>query len=436
MIEFTGERAIPGQIEADLWNEHIARYTFASRLAAGKRVLDAGCGTGYGSAELSQCAESVVGADISAEAVAYARTAYSRPNLSFVEASCAALPFQSGAIDLAVSFEVIEHIAEWKQFLLELRRVLAPAGVLIISTPNKEYYEKSRGTVGPNPFHVHEFAIDEFHGELAGIFPHVLLFTENHVATIGIEPAGPIEDSRIDVVRPGAVAGEPSTASDVPHYILAICSAQPVPTPAPFLYVPQMANILRNRELHIAQLEEWISQLQSWQATLKQEKEELVDRFRAQNSELEKSNAWAHDLDRQLEAKSAELAKCAVLLDQAERTVIERVAWASDLDRQLEAKSAELAKCAELLEQAERTVIERTAWASDLDRQLEAKSAELAKCAELLEQAERTVIERTAWAQRLDSELQSARTQLEFVKASRWVRLGRKLSIGPDLGNA
>ncbi|MGA2435485.1 MAG: methyltransferase domain-containing protein [Bryobacteraceae bacterium] len=359
MIEFTGERAIPGQVDADLWNEHIARYAFASRLATGKRVLDAGCGTGYGSAELAGCSASVIGADVSAEAVAYARTAYSRPNLSFVEASCVALPFQSGAIDLAVSFEVIEHIAEWKQFLLELRRVLAPAGVLIISTPNKEYYEKSRVTVGPNPFHVHEFAIDEFHRELAGIFPHVLLFTENHVAAIGIELAAAGTDPRLDLVRPQAANSDVPAAPQVPHYVVAVCSAQPVPAPAPFLYVPRMANVLRERELHITRLEGWIDEL-------KREKQDLVDRFRAQNAELEKSNAWA----------------------------------------------------------------------SDLDRQLEANSAELAKCAELLEQAERTVIERTAWAQRLDSELQSARTQLEFVKASRWVRLGRKLGVGPDLGNA
>ncbi len=52
--EFTGERVIPGQVNDDLWAEHISRYAFAARFAAGKRVLDIGCGTGYGTAELAQ----------------------------------------------------------------------------------------------------------------------------------------------------------------------------------------------------------------------------------------------------------------------------------------------------------------------------------------------------------------------------------------------
>ena len=56
MVEFTGERVIPGQVNDDLWSEHVARYAFARRYAEGKRVLDAGCGAGYGSAELAQSA--------------------------------------------------------------------------------------------------------------------------------------------------------------------------------------------------------------------------------------------------------------------------------------------------------------------------------------------------------------------------------------------
>src|SRR5262249_18916198 len=60
LAEFTGERVIPGQVDVDLLNEHVARYTFAARLSRGKRVLDAGCGEGYGSAELARAALSVV----------------------------------------------------------------------------------------------------------------------------------------------------------------------------------------------------------------------------------------------------------------------------------------------------------------------------------------------------------------------------------------
>src|SRR5512142_1405657 len=87
LAEFTGERVIPGQVDADLLNEHLARYAFAARLARGKRVLDAGCGAGYGSAELAKTAISVLGVDQSADAVEFARENYRLPNLRFVQAS-------------------------------------------------------------------------------------------------------------------------------------------------------------------------------------------------------------------------------------------------------------------------------------------------------------------------------------------------------------
>src|ERR1039457_3871319 len=102
-FEFTGERVIPGQVDTDLLNEHLARYAFAARLARGKRVLDAGCGAGYGAADLAQSALSVVGADIAAEAVTFARERYRLPYLEFEQASCTALPHRDGAFDLGVA---------------------------------------------------------------------------------------------------------------------------------------------------------------------------------------------------------------------------------------------------------------------------------------------------------------------------------------------
>src|SRR5215831_13097507 len=87
LAEFTGERLIPGEVDIDLLNEHMARYTFAMRLARGKRVLDAGCGAGYGSAVLAEVAEHVTGVDIAADAIEYARANYQAANLTFEEAS-------------------------------------------------------------------------------------------------------------------------------------------------------------------------------------------------------------------------------------------------------------------------------------------------------------------------------------------------------------
>src|SRR3954454_2458666 len=110
LAEFTGERIIPGEVDVDLLNEHLARYAFAARLARGKRVLDAGCGAGYGSAELAHAAQTVIGADVAAEAVDVAREHYRLPNLHFEQASCAALPHRDSVFDLIVAFEVIEHL--------------------------------------------------------------------------------------------------------------------------------------------------------------------------------------------------------------------------------------------------------------------------------------------------------------------------------------
>src|SRR5882762_10137859 len=99
LAEFTGERVIPGQVDVDLLNEHVARYTFAARLAHGKRVLDAGCGAGYGSAELAHEAERVTGIDRDLGTVEFARANYPLPNLSFEQASCESMPFDGGSFD-------------------------------------------------------------------------------------------------------------------------------------------------------------------------------------------------------------------------------------------------------------------------------------------------------------------------------------------------
>ncbi len=152
-----------------LRNQHLARYRWAAGMAEGRRVLDLACGSGYGSALLlAGGARSVVSADLSEEAFRDAsRQAGRSPGtaaLRGVRASAAELPFRDGSFDLYVSFETIEHVAADGDVIREARRVLAPGGVLLCSTPEREVISPGRTLQDrpDNPYHEREYALAEF----------------------------------------------------------------------------------------------------------------------------------------------------------------------------------------------------------------------------------------------------------------------------------
>jgi SAM-dependent methyltransferase len=403
--EFTGERVIPGKVDADLLNEHMARYAFAARMSRGKRVLDAGCGAGYGSAELAKSALSVVGVDSAAEATGYAREHYRLPNLQFEQASCGALPHPDATFDLVVAFEVIEHLQAWREFLLEERRVLAPTGQFIVSTPNKLYYGESRGHTGPNPFHTHEFEFAEFRDELSSVFPHISLFLENHVEGVVFRPVGAGDTAEVRVDGGEALPAES-------HFFVAVCAhRQPTDNPT-FVYVPSAANVLRERETHIGLLQGEFLQKDDWLEQAKGDLVTLYTEHRKLTTELEQSNRWAEGLNRELDSRIA-----CILELQKEQEGVHLIVQA------YEAKIAEL----------EAENCSKTEWATHLDADLTGKVRELAQCVEYLHQAERTLEERAGWAQSLQADVERLRTQLSLLEASRWVRLGRSVGLGPNL---
>ena len=120
--------------------EHYHRYFLARELVEGKRVLDIASGEGYGSAILAQLAKHVTGVDISQEAVDAARDKYQKNNLDYVCGSVTAIPLPDHSVDMVVSFETIEHLTEQTEMLAEIRRVLIPEGILVISSPDKLTY--------------------------------------------------------------------------------------------------------------------------------------------------------------------------------------------------------------------------------------------------------------------------------------------------------
>ena len=96
--------------------EHYHRYLLARALCRDKSVLDVSSGEGYGSAFIAQVARSVIGVDISAEAVEHATAAYPLPNLNYICGDARDLPIGDDAVDVVVSFETIEHFDKQENF--------------------------------------------------------------------------------------------------------------------------------------------------------------------------------------------------------------------------------------------------------------------------------------------------------------------------------
>jgi ubiquinone/menaquinone biosynthesis C-methylase UbiE len=159
-LNWTGERLVT-DVEGVLGvAEHLHRYALACEFVKGKTVLDIASGEGYGSHLLSKTALKVTGVDISEEAVTHANIKYgSKTNLTYQVGSASAIPLEDASVDIVTSFETLEHTTEHEEFLKEIKRVLIPGGMLIMSTPDTIPY-KVREPI--NPYHVKELTTEEF----------------------------------------------------------------------------------------------------------------------------------------------------------------------------------------------------------------------------------------------------------------------------------
>lgn len=158
-MEFTGERYIP-ELDGGIELEHMHRYLIATQIVKDKVILDIACGEGYGSFLLSSYAKDVVGVDISLDTVVHASNKYRAKNLKFIQGSCDSIPLGDHSIDIIVSFETIEHHDKHQEMMAEIKRVLKPDGILLISSPDKQNYSIRRNY--QNPFHVLELTEFDF----------------------------------------------------------------------------------------------------------------------------------------------------------------------------------------------------------------------------------------------------------------------------------
>lgn len=158
--------------------EHLSRYCYAATHAEGATVLDVACGTGYGSKLMAGAgADVVTGIDNDPEVIRAAvehLTAAESETVRFVCGDALRLPVEGGSVDLVASFETIEHLREPDAFICELRRVVSPTGLVLLSTPNA-HHTGPRDGEPRNPYHLHEYAPSELESALSASFGEVAI---------------------------------------------------------------------------------------------------------------------------------------------------------------------------------------------------------------------------------------------------------------------
>lgn len=278
ILPWTGERlttGITGQVEI----EHLHRYVFARGFCRGKDVLDVASGEGYGSNLLAQVAVSVIGVEIDQVSVTHAQSGYGKPNLQFRLGDARALPLPDACVDVVVSFETIEHFYEHDLFINEIRRVLRPGGLLIISSPERDIYSPTQQT--PNPYHVRELTRSEFDQLLGAAFEHVALYAQRPflgaaLVREGETASGPL----VTFERRGETHFEVSQGLPRPLYWVAVASDAFVAAPNTALYidtsdVESIFGQARNAAHEAASLRSQLDDLRPQAETWRRQLEEL-----------------------------------------------------------------------------------------------------------------------------------------------------------------
>jgi ubiquinone/menaquinone biosynthesis C-methylase UbiE len=308
-LAWTGERLV-SSVSGDVALEHLHRYALALELARGKVVLDVASGEGYGANLLAQCANRVIGVDIDAESVAHANRKYAKDNLEFRLGSATELPVDSASVELLVSFETLEHLAEHERMFAEIKRVLVPGGILIMSTPEKRNYSDIPQYA--NPFHVRELYANEFAELIDQHFQFRCMFGQRACEGSLLIPIVDRDDPH-GTFRSylGNYAGFHRTAGlRFPIYLVAIASDVPLPE----LQIPTLfegERIPSNKDLNLVERDRRIRDAET--EIIFRERELATTRWAAAQRETEK--------DRQIEQAEGELASVAEEKRELERMV-------------------------------------------------------------------------------------------------------------------
>lgn len=162
---------------------HFARYLLAAEYAKGRRVLDAACGSGFGSAYLARDAESVLGIDLDPQMVSSARQLYSAQNLRFekYDLQDSLSDLADGTFNLVVSFETLEHVRDPALCLFNMVQVMVRDSVALISVPNgtKELYGGDT-----KEYHRVHFSTERFESILSERFDRIDMRSQVYIKNV------------------------------------------------------------------------------------------------------------------------------------------------------------------------------------------------------------------------------------------------------------
>jgi 2-polyprenyl-3-methyl-5-hydroxy-6-metoxy-1,4-benzoquinol methylase len=146
-----------------------------------KSILDFGCGSGYGAFLLSKKAQLVHGLDYSSTTIDYAKGKFNSKNLEFFSGDAVSTEIitQLKSYDIIVSFDVIEHLEKYFEYLKNITLLLKQEGTLIIGCPNR--LQTFEWNTHWNPYHFQEFSPYQLRKILNLFFEEVTLVAQDFV---------------------------------------------------------------------------------------------------------------------------------------------------------------------------------------------------------------------------------------------------------------
>jgi 2-polyprenyl-3-methyl-5-hydroxy-6-metoxy-1,4-benzoquinol methylase len=315
-LELLGEQrtsAAAGEVK----HEHYHRYFFALQFCEEKAVLDVASGEGFGSALLGKVAQKVLGIDLSPEAVARASRNYRSERVSFAVADYAAIPLSDASVDVVVAVETLGHIADPGMFFHEIKRILRPEGMLVISMSNAKVHKD----LATGLSQVKELDADAFNAILSEHFSNYRLLRQWSVIGSAILPESSLlsDADRYQTFR-AADSGTCSVQEGLgpPRHFIAVASETALPEirhglldDQPFLR--SLDDLLEKRAVAIREIEQLLRVTITNRDALQQQlrvapvRDEPPDELRSRESELSEDHAQLSQLSGELQSLRDEL---------------------------------------------------------------------------------------------------------------------------------